>query len=150
MDIPLYFYMVYKDLGRLSPGSNEITVKAIDKIELDCDDELNILDIACGVGNSTMLLANYYKNSIVEGFDLFKHYVKKLDEKISDNNLSDRVFSYTMDMNDPDFANEEFDIVYCEAAIDIIGFKKGLTEWKRMLKPNGYMIVSDITNFQQI
>ena len=68
-----------------------------------------------------------------------------MDEKIIENNLSERVFSYSMDMNDPDFANEEFDIVFCEAAIDIIGFKRGLTNWRRLLKPKGYMVVSDIT-----
>jgi SAM-dependent methyltransferase len=50
-----------------------------------------------------------------------------------------------MDMRDPDFANEEFDIVFCEAAIEIMGFKKGLSEWKRLLKPNGYLIVSDVS-----
>ena len=145
MEIPLYFYFAYNDLERLSPGSDDTTLKAIDKIGLNRNSELNILDIACGVGTSTMLLANHFENSIVEGFDLFKHYVEKLDEKIGDNGLEERVFSYTMDMKDPDFANEEFDIVFCEAAIEIIGFKKGLSEWKRLLKPNGYMLVSDMS-----
>ena len=56
-----------------------------------------------------------------------------------------RVYAYQMDMRDPDFANEEFDLVFCESAIEIIGFQKGLAEWKRLLKPNGYMIVSDVT-----
>ena len=126
MEIPLYFYMTYRDLDRLSPGSTDTTLNALDKLDLNQDDELNILDIACGVGTSTILLANYFKNSIVEGFDLFKHYKESLDEKIRQNNLEDRVFSYKMDMRDPDFANEEFDIVFCEASIEIIGFRKGL------------------------
>ena len=50
-----------------------------------------------------------------------------------------------MDMSDLDFANEEFDVVFAEASIEIIGFKKGLAEWKRLLKPNGYLIVSDVS-----
>lgn len=70
MEIPLYFYIAYNDLDRLSPGSDETTLNALDKIALNSDDELNILDIACGVGSSTILLANYFENSIVEGFDL--------------------------------------------------------------------------------
>ena len=40
---------------------------------------------------------------------------------------------------------EEFDIVFCEASIEIIGFKRGLKEWKRLLKPDGYMVVSDVS-----
>lgn len=145
MEIPLYFYIAYKDLDRLSPGSNKTTQKVLDRLDIDSDGEMSILDIACGVGSSTVLLANHFKNSVVEGFDLFKHYKESLDEKITENALSDRVYSYCMDMKDPDFANEEFDIVFCEASIEIIGFKKGLNEWKRLLKPEGYMIVSDIT-----
>ena len=137
--------MAYKDLDRLSPGSNDTTLEALDKLDLDAGGELNILDIACGVGSSTILLANYFNNSIVEGFDLFNHYKESLDEKINENNLQDRVFSYTMNMNDPDFANEEFDLVFCEASIEIMGFKRGLAEWRRLLKPNGYMVVSDIS-----
>lgn len=145
MEIPLYFYAAYKYLDRLSPGSEETTLRVIDNVDLDRDDELNILDIACGVGTSTVLLANHFEKSTVEGFDMFEHYKNNLEEKIDENGLSDRVYAYQMDMRDPDFANEEFDLVFCEAAIEIIGFKKGLAEWKRLLKPNGYMIVSDVT-----
>ena len=65
--------------------------------------------------------------------------------KLLKNDLEDRVFSYKMDMRDPDFANEEFDLVFCEASIEIIGFCKGLSEWKRLLKPDGYMVVSDVS-----
>lgn len=145
MEIPLYFYAAYKELDRLSPGSDDTTVKTLCKLDLNNNDELNILDIACGVGSSTILLANHFENSTVEAFDLFKHYKQTLDEKIAQGNLENRVYSYVMDMRDPDFANEEFDIVFCEAAIEIIGFRKGLSEWKRLLKPDGHMVVSDIS-----
>ena len=137
MEVPLYFYLAYKDLDRLSPGSDETTLKALDKVDLDTQTELNILDIACGVGTSTILLANHFENSTVEGFDLFRHYVDKLDEKIIENNLSERVFSYSMDMNDPDFANEEFDIVFCEAAIVIIPGTRNSTEDMYALRESG-------------
>lgn len=143
MEVPLYFYLAYKDLDRLSPGSVDTTLKVLDKI--DDKNILNVLDIGCGVGQATILLANRFENATIESIDLFKHYLSLLDEKIAENNLDDRVFTYQMDMRDPDFANEEFDIVFSEASIEIIGFKKGLKEWKRLLKPNGYLIVSDIS-----
>lgn len=145
MEIPLYFYQAYKDLDRLSPGSEDTTLKAIDKIDININDELNILDIACGVGSSTILLANYFKNAEIEAFDLFKHYIGELNDKITKNNLEDRVFAGVGDMNDPDFANEEFDIVFCESSVEIMGFKKALKEWKRLLKPDGYMVISDVS-----
>lgn len=145
MNIPLYFYMAYKDLDRLSPGSVGTTLEALNKLDVDSKNILNILDIGCGIGQATILLAKYYENAEVEAIDLFKHYLDVLDEKIKENNLQDRVFCYEMNMKDLDFANEEFDIVYAESSIEIIGFKRGLKEWKRLLKPGGYLIVSDIS-----
>lgn len=145
MDVPLYFYEAYKGLDRLSPGSSEVTMSAIKKLGIDRLGNLNILDIACGVGSSTILLADYFENSTVEAFDLFRHYINVLDEKIDENSLQDRVFTYVMDMKDPDFANEEFDIIFCEASCEVIGFKKALQDWKRLLKPDGFMVISDLT-----
>ena len=149
MEIPLYFYLAYKDLDRLSPGSDDTTLKAIDKIDIDDNKMLNILDIGCGVGTSTIILANHFKNAEVEAIDLFKHYLDVLDEKISKNDLESRVFSYKMDMNDLDFANEDFYIVFAEASCEIIGFKRALKEWKRLLKPGGYLIISDVSWIQK-
>ena len=37
MEIPLYFYTAYRDLERLSPGSNQTTLKALDKIDVNHD-----------------------------------------------------------------------------------------------------------------
>lgn len=145
MDIPLYFYQAYRDLDRLSPGSEDTTLKAIEKIDININDKLYVLDIACGVGTSTIQLAKYFKNAEIEAFDLFKHYVDKLNEKISQNNLENRVFGSVGDMKDPDFANEEFDIIFCEASVEIMGFKKALGEWRRLLRPEGYIVISDIS-----
>ena len=85
MDIPLYFYAVFKDMDRLAPGSDKSTLKAIDYIDFNKDSQLTILDIGCGVGASTLLLADYFKNSTIEAIDLFPHYLKVLDEKIAGN-----------------------------------------------------------------
>lgn len=75
MDIPLYFYIAYDDLDRLSPGSEETTGRVIDMIDFDIDDEINILDIGCGVGQATIQLANHFRNSEIEAVDLFRHYL---------------------------------------------------------------------------
>jgi ubiquinone/menaquinone biosynthesis C-methylase UbiE len=42
-----------------------------------------------------------------------------------------------------DFPDESFDIVWAEGSIWIIGFEKGLKEWRRLLKPNGFLVVHD-------
>ena len=145
MDIPLYFYLAFKDLDRLAPGSDASTLKVLDLLDLDEDSRLNILEVACGPGADTLVLADYFKNSEIEAIDLFPHYLNSSNEKIKENNLESRVFTYEMDMNDLDFANEEMDLIFSHAGVEIMGFKKALNRWKRILKPNAYLVVSDLT-----
>lgn len=145
MDIPLYFYLAFKDLDRLAPGSDASTLKVLDLLNFDKDSNFNILEVGCGKGADTLVLADYFENSQIEAIDLFSHYLDVLNEKIRENNLDSRVFTYEMDMNDLDFANEEMDLIFCHAGVEIIGFKKAINRWKRILKPESYLIVSDLT-----
>ena len=46
MDIPLYLYLAYKDLDRLSPAGTDTTLKVLESIDVG-DDKLAILDIGC-------------------------------------------------------------------------------------------------------
>ncbi|MCP4121022.1 MAG: class I SAM-dependent methyltransferase [Bacteroidetes bacterium] len=43
------------------------------------------------------------------------------------------------------FEEEEFDVIWSEGAIYKIGYKKGVADWRRYLKPGGLLIVSEIT-----
>lgn len=143
MDIPLYLYLAYNGMDRLMPAGTDTTLKALDLIDI-ADDELAILDIGCGVGDKTILLANYFENSKVEAIDMFKHNLLVLDKRIQENNLNERVFTYEMGFNDLDFPNEEFNIILSDGASEKIGFKRALKEWKRLLKSGGYMVISDV------
>ena len=41
------------------------------------------------------------------------------------------------------FPDESFNIIWSEGSIYAIGFEKGLKEWKRFLKSDGYMVIHD-------
>ena len=43
-----------------------------------------------------------------------------------------------------DFSNENFDIIWSEGSIYIIGFEKGLKEWRGLLKPKGFLAVHEM------
>ncbi|SDA72784.1 class I SAM-dependent methyltransferase [Methanobrevibacter millerae] len=145
MDIPLFFYLTFKDLDRLAPGSDESTLNVLNLIDIDKDLKMDILEVGCGTGSDTLILADYFRNSTVEAIDLFPHYLKVLNQKIDEKNLGSRVYAYEMDMNDLDFANEEIDLLFCHAGVEIMGFKKALNRWRRVIKPDGFLIVSDLT-----
>lgn len=145
MDIPLYFYLAFRNLERLAPGSDESTLKVLSLLDIDRDLEMNILEVGCGAGADTLILADYFKNSTIEAVDLFSHYLDVLNNKIKEKNLQSRVFAYKMDMNDLDFANEEMNLIFSHASVEIMGFKKALNRWNRIIKPGSYLICSDLT-----
>jgi SAM-dependent methyltransferase len=48
-------------------------------------------------------------------------------------------------MDDLPFAEAEFDVIWSEGAIYNIGFKRGVADWKRYLRPGGLLVVSEIS-----
>jgi SAM-dependent methyltransferase len=47
-------------------------------------------------------------------------------------------------MSEMEFQDESFDVIWAEGSIYIIGFDKGLRDWARFLKPEGYLVASDV------
>ena len=101
-----------------------------------------ILDVGCGSGIPTMELARLSNGEII-GLDIDQPALDTLAEKIRWAGLSDRVKTMKCSILNMEFQEESFDIIWSEGSIFIIGFEKGLQEWRRLLKPNGYMAVHD-------
>jgi len=105
-------------------------------------DTPRILDAGCGSGVPTMELARLSNGEII-GLDIDQPALDKLTGKIKEAGLADRVQAVNCSILDMDFADESFDIIWSEGSIFAIGFRKGLQEWKRFLKPNGFMVIHD-------
>ena len=41
------------------------------------------------------------------------------------------------------FLDDSFDIIWAEGSIYLIGFERGLKEWRQFIKPNGFLVVHD-------
>ena len=52
-------------------------------------------------------------------------------------------------MDNLPFQEEELDLIWCEGAIYNIGFEKGLNEWRKFLKPGGYIAVTESSWFTE-
>ena len=131
-------FQMDKDLIR--EGLNKYTRKAFHMLpELD---KPRILDVGCGSGVPTMELASL-SNGQIMGLDINQLLLDRLTRKIEKAGLSDRIKTLKCSMLDMDFPDGRFDIIWAEGSISIIGFKKGLEEWRRFLRPNGFLVVHD-------
>ena len=105
-------------------------------------DKPRILDIGCGSGVPTMELARL-SNGQVTGLDINQPPLDRLARKIKKARISDRVKTLKCSILDMEFPDESFDIIWAEGSIHVIGFERGLREWKRFLKPNGFLAIHD-------
>ena len=127
-----------KDLIR--EGLNKYTIKAFNMLpEIDSP---RILDVGCGSGVPTMELARLSNGQII-ALDINQPHLDRLKKKTEEAGLSDRVKTVKCSMFDMDFPDESFDIIWSEGSIWIIGFRRGLKEWRQFLKPNGFLVVHD-------
>jgi ubiquinone/menaquinone biosynthesis C-methylase UbiE len=101
-----------------------------------------ILDIGCGSGVPTMELARLGQGEVT-GIDIDQSALDRLTRKIKEAGLSDRVTAVNCSMLNMAFPDENFDIVWSEGSISVIGFKRGIREWKRFLKSGGFMVIHD-------
>ncbi|WP_461630511.1 class I SAM-dependent methyltransferase [Labilibaculum euxinus] len=135
----------YSGLERQGPGSPEITTKALSFID-NLTEESNIVDIGCGTGGQTMVLAQNASGN-VRGIDLFPTFIDLFNSNASKLNLQDRVKGIVASMDDLPFQQEEMDLIWSEGAIYNIGFERGLREWRKFLKKGGYVAVSEASWF---
>ena len=135
------FSEIYEGFPRESPGRNKYTRQAFHM--LPRLDNPRILDIGCGPGGPTLELARLSPGEIV-GIDIHQPSLDRLIGRIEEAGLASRVKAVNRSMFDMDFPDESFDIVWAEGSIWAIGFKKGLKEWRRLLKPNGFLVIHEM------
>jgi len=125
---------------RVRERLNKFTVKAFQM--LPKMDRPRILDVGCGSGVPTLKLAELSKGRVV-ALDIDQNAIERLKGKIKEAGLSGQVEAINLSMLDMDFPKESFDIIWAEGSIDCVGFKRGLAEWGRFLKPGGCLAVHD-------
>ena len=105
-------------------------------------DKPRILDVGCGSGFPTMELARLSQGELI-GIDIDQPALDKFTRKIKEAGLNDRVQAVNCSIFDMEFPDESFDIIWAEGSMHVIGFERGLKEWKRFLKPDGFIVVHD-------
>jgi ubiquinone/menaquinone biosynthesis C-methylase UbiE len=135
------FWAVHRDLPREAPGSDEATRQAFAMLP-DLPPAPRILDIGCGPGAQTVVLAQE-SGGMVTAVDTHQPFLDDLTRRAAQAGVAERVQPLNASMFDLDFA-EPFDLLWSEGAIYIIGLERGLREWRRLLKPGGFIAVTEL------
>ncbi|MBP1909210.1 class I SAM-dependent methyltransferase [Methanolobus bombayensis] len=139
-------FEIFDGLPRQGPGSNECTEKAFNMLS-SLPAGAKILDIGCGVGMQTIHLAKICKGCCVTATDIYQPFLDKLMENAAKEGVDDRISTVCASMDELPFEAEEFDVIWAEGSIFILGFEKGISYWNQFLKNGGYMAVTENTWF---
>jgi ubiquinone/menaquinone biosynthesis C-methylase UbiE len=101
-----------------------------------------ILDVGCGSGIPTLELAKLSRGEII-ALDIDRIALDELARKAEEEGLSERVKIVNRSLLDMDFPDCHFDVIWSEGAIRVVGFRRGLEQWRRLLKPGGFLAVHD-------
>jgi ubiquinone/menaquinone biosynthesis C-methylase UbiE len=137
------FFEIHSDIPREGPGDNESTRKAYKLIEKYVSKPV-ILDIGAGPGMQTMEIAKLTDGTIL-ATDMNEDFLHVVEERAKQFGVSEKISTQIANMKKLPFEEGVFDVIWSEGAIYIIGFEKGLQEWKKFLKNEGIIAVTEIS-----
>jgi len=136
------FFEIHRGLPQEGPGSDAATLEA-----LSCVGQLptrpRILDIGCGPGRQTLFLAERTSGHIT-AVDNHQPYLDELLRRAKEKGLADRITTLQRSMDALPFEEGAFDLIWAEGSVYIMGFAEGLRDWRRFLRPEGAMAVTEL------
>ena len=143
MDI---FWEIHSGLPREGPGDSLSTARAYAAAS-GLPPQPKILDIGCGPGMQTLDLARLSRGEII-AIDFHQPFLDELVRCAKEAGVEAQIQARKLSMFEMDFEREQFDLVWSEGAIYIMGFEAGFKTCHPFLKPGGYMAVTEASWFQ--
>lgn len=131
----------FAGLDRQGPGDDAQTRRALSFID-GLPPRPRIADIGCGTGRQTAVLASALDGPVT-AVDLLPEMIEGLHRRMETEGRTEQVTGIVASMLSLPFAEASFDLLWAEGSIYNIGFEKGLTQWRRFLKPDGFIAVTE-------
>lgn len=135
------FFLVFEQMKRQGPGSDESTLKAFNAIA-DSEQIRTVADMGCGKGVQTMALARNC-NALITAIDTHQPFLDHLEKKADQSGLSGQINCVNMSMAAPALPAESMDLIWAEGSAYNMGFENALETWRPLIRPNGYLFVSE-------
>lgn len=140
------FFEIHRGLNYEAPGDPDSTSRAYQQLTLP--DSPQILDVGCGPGAQTLVLARISEGQIT-ALDNHAPYLEALQESADKFDLGYLITTMEGDMSAMPFDDQSFDLIWCEGAAYVIGFERAICEWKRFLKPKGCIAITELCWLKQ-
>lgn len=133
-----YFLDVYGTLPRAGPGGDEHTARALSLVP--ARSIRNVLDLGCGPGAQTVVLADRLPDARIVAVDRLAPMVAETNRRLLAAGVDDRATAIVGDMNDPPVGH---DLIWCEGAIYNLGVTPALNRWRSVLVEGGVVAFTE-------
>ena len=110
-----------------------------------------ILDVACGTADSTIQIAKSIENAEICGIDISEKMLEIGKKKVENLKLQDRISFSNSYVESIDYQDDMFEAAF--VAFGVRNFSdrmKGLGEILRVLKPNGSLVILELSEPQNV
>ena len=136
----------YDFLNRFLSGWRDVAWRKRTVQEMSFFNTNRFLDVATGTGDLALDCANTYPDVNVTGVDFVQEMVDNGLKKVENQNLKERVILKWGDATNLEFEDNSFDVTAIAFGIRNIPDKeKTLTEMRRIIVPNGQVMVLELT-----
>ena len=101
-----------------------------------------ILDVGCGSGVPTLMLAEKY-NGKITAVDIDTKSIDVFREKVKELNLFNRITLSNSSLFDMKVKDNQYDLILAEGLLNVVGFQKGFLRLTELLKRKGFIIIHD-------
>ncbi|QEY33546.1 class I SAM-dependent methyltransferase [Synechococcus sp. RSCCF101] len=146
MDPTALLVDLYRGQERLGPGGVEESRLALELsgILRATAQPLQVADIGCGTGASTLLLARLL-NAQITAVDLMPPFLRELEQRAEARGLRERITTLCGSMDALEIEAGTLDLIWSEGALYSVGFSRAVAALRPCLRPGGVLVASELS-----
>ena len=80
----------------------------------------------------------------VTALDVYQPFLDHVQKRAKEIQADSRLRTKKMSMEKMNFPEGSFDLIWAEGSSWVIGFEKALIEWRRLLRPYGFLVIHEM------